>query len=323
MGAFKWITGLLGWASGGPIGALLGYFIGKVIEDGLDNARQLGGGSGWPGTGTNSGWPGTGTNSGWPGTGAGSGWPNGSQPGGRTWNNGSDSTWSRQSQTGSQYGGQYGRTAGAGYGAGTSQTHTGGYSTSEQRNSFMLSLLVLSSAVIRADGRLLQSELDYVKAFIRRNFGFVAENEAMNILNDLNAKQINIYEVGGQISQNMNYSQRLQLFHYLADLANADGEVCKQERDVLESIAAAIGITSSDAQSILAMFSQAQDSAYTVLEIEPTATDDEVKKAYRRLAMKYHPDKVSQLGPDVQEAAKAKFQKIQEAYEKIKKERGL
>lgn len=338
MGAFKWITGLLGWASGGPIGALLGYFIGKVIENGLDGLKQIGGDSGWPnGTGSQSGWPNTGgSNGGWNGNGG--GWTS------ETWTKTGDGPWTRSdgrtsqdgpwsgagtSQNGpwagagaGQAGSQYGRTAGSSQ-TGSQTRQPGGYSTNEQRNSFMLSLLVLSSAVIRADGRYLQPEFDYVKAFIRRNFGFVAENEAMNILNDLNAKQINIYEVGGQISQNMNYSQRLQLFHYLADLANADGEVCKQERDVLESIAAAIGITSSDAQSILAMFSQAQDSAYTVLEIEPTATDDEVKKAYRRLAMKYHPDKVSQLGPDVQEAAKVKFQKIQEAYEKIKKERGL
>lgn len=217
-------------------------------------------------------------------------------------------------------GSQSGPTGGTGgYGTG----RTGGYTATEQRNSFMVSLLVLSSAVIRADGKFLQSELDYVRRFIISNFGAQAESEGMRILNELNAKDIDIYSVGGQISRNMNYSQRLQLFHYLADLANADGNVCKQEKDVLEAIAAAIGLASSDAASILAMFSQAKESAYTVLEIEPSATDDEVKKAYRRLAMKYHPDKVSQLGPDVQKAAEAKFKKIQEAYETIKKERGI
>lgn len=206
---------------------------------------------------------------------------------------------------------------------GYSTSRPGGYTATEQRNSFMVSLLVLSSAVIRADGKFLQSELDYVRRFIISNFGAQAESEGMRILNELNAKDIDIYSVGNQISHNMNYSQRLQLFHYLADLANADGNVCKQEQDVLEAIAAAIGLASSDAASILAMFSQARESAYTVLEIEPSATDDEVKKAYRRLAMKYHPDKVSQLGPDVQKAAEAKFKKIQEAYETIKKERGI
>lgn len=206
---------------------------------------------------------------------------------------------------------------------GSTYRRPGTYSTSEQRNSFMVSLLVLSSAVIRADGKYLQEEYDYVRAFIRTNFGPQAEPEAMRILKELNGKEINIYNVGSQIAQNMNYSQRLQLFHYLADLANADGNVCKEERDVLTAIASAIRITSSDAESILAMFSKATESAYTVLEISPDATDEEVKKAYRSMAMKNHPDKVANLGPEVQKAAQEKFQKIQEAYETIKRERGM
>ena len=283
MSALKWITGLIGWASGGPIGALIGYFIGSAIESGIDGLKQIGGG-------------GSGTGGTWTRTGSGS-W---------TYTTGRTS--------------QSGNTAGP---YSSSTRSSGGYSTSEQRNSFMLSLLVLSSAVIRADNRFLQSEFDYVRAFIRRNFGSGAEEEAIRILNDLNHKEINIYSVGGQIQQNMNYSQRLQLYHYLADLANADGEFCEAERSVLQAIASALGITSTDAESILAMFSKACNSAYTVLEIQPSATDDEVKKAYRRLAMKYHPDKVSQLGSDVQEAAKAKFQAIQAAYEQIKRERGM
>lgn len=204
---------------------------------------------------------------------------------------------------------------------GTGRPYT--YSSTEQRNSFMVSLLVLSSAVIRADGRFLQSELDYVRLFVRRNFGESAEPEAMRILGELNSKEINVYSVGAQIAANMNYSQRLQLFHYLTDLANADGEVCRQELDVLQAIGASIRLTQADIDSVLAMFSRAKESAYTVLEISCTATNDEVKAAYRRLAMKNHPDKVAHLGPDVQRAAKEKFQKIQEAYETIKKERGM
>ena len=54
-----------------------------------------------------------------------------------------------------------------------------------------------------------------------------------------------------------------------------------------------------------------------------TATDEEVKKAYRRMAMKYHPDKVAQLGDEVQKAANEKFKKVQEAYEAIQKQRGM
>ena len=202
-------------------------------------------------------------------------------------------------------------------------SYRGGYGASEQRNSFLVSLLVLSSAVIRADGKTLQAELDYVKAFVRQNFGEAAVSEAMRILSGLSLQEVNVYSVGGQIAANMNYSQRLQLFHYLAGIANADGDFSASEKSVLEAIASAIRLNASDASSVIAMYYRDTTSAYAVLEISPSATDDEVKAAYRRMAMKNHPDKVASLGPDVQKAAEEKFRKIQEAYETIKKQRGI
>ena len=271
MGLLKWIGGYLGWVTGGPIGALIGYLLGKVFDNGLDSAR-IGGGQNY------------------------------------------DSGQSRST-------GGYNTTGRPGYSTGSRSS--GGYSAGEQRNSFLISLLVLSSAVIRADGRFLQSETEYVKGFVRRNFGDAAVSDAMRILDELNRKEINIYQVGAQIAANMNYSQRLQLFHYLVELANADGEVCKQEKSVLEAIASALSINSGDAASVIAMFYKDTDSAYAVLEISPSASDEEVKSAYRRMAMKNHPDKVASLGPDVQKAAEEKFRKIQEAYERIKKDRGM
>lgn len=291
MGAFKWIFGLIGWASGGPIGALIGVLLGGLVEGGADAIKQLGGGNIF-GNGTGDG---TG--------GFGNPWGNSQNTGGYNRNTGS-----------------YNQSSGT---TGGYTRQPGGYSASEQRNSFMVSLLVLSSAVIRADGKYLQSEYDYVRQYLRSNFGAEAEDEGMRILKELNLKEINVYSVGTQIKFYMNYSQRLQLFHYLADLANADGEFCDAEKSVLQAIASAIGINSSDAESILAMFSKAKESAYTILEISPSASVDEIKSAYRRLAMKYHPDKVATLGPDVQKAAEEKFRKIQEAYETIKKERGI
>ncbi|MBQ9410318.1 MAG: TerB family tellurite resistance protein [Bacteroidales bacterium] len=197
------------------------------------------------------------------------------------------------------------------------------FSAAEQRNSFLVSLLVLSSAVIRADGKVHQKELDTVRDFIRRNFGQEAVTEAMRILESLNARQVNIYEVGPQIATYMNYSQRLQLFHYLVQIAIADGEFAKSEKSVLEAIGSTIGLGNADINSVIAMFYKDASSAYTVLEISPNATDDEVRTAYRKMAMKNHPDKVATLGPDVQKAAAEKFRQVQEAYETIKKERGI
>ena len=203
----------------------------------------------------------------------------------------------------------------------TSRRNT--YNASEQRNSFLVSLLVLSAAVIKADGKTLQSELDYVKDFVRRSFGEAAVPQAMRMLDQLTRQEVNIYSVGPQIAQYMNYSQRLQLFHYLVQIAMADGHFDKKEKGVLEAIGATIGLGQADYASVIAMFYKDTDSAYTVLEISPSATDDEVRTAYRKMAMKNHPDKVATLGPDVQKAAAEKFRQVQEAYESIKKERGM
>ncbi|MBR5175290.1 MAG: TerB family tellurite resistance protein [Bacteroidales bacterium] len=258
MGTVRWIGGLLGWVTGGPIGALIGFLLGDAVENVIGMARQL-------------------------------------------------------------PGGDYTRTTNT-----TNTTNsTRGYTAGEQRNSFFISLLVLSSAVINADGRVRPAELQTVREFILRNFGEDAATEASGILDRLNLGQVNIYSVGPQIAANMNYSQRLQLFHYLVSIATADGEFNKSEKSVLETIASVIGLSSSDASSVISMYYKEEDSAYSVLEISPSATDDEVKAAYRRMAMKHHPDKVATLGPEVQKAAQEKFQKIQEAYETIKKQRGM
>ena len=237
---------------------------------------------------------------------------------------------SRQIGAGSndrQAGQQTGQSYGQGYGQRTTgQTGTGSsrrYSSTEQRNSFFVSLLILSSAVIKADGKVQQKELNYVRDFFRSNFGEDAANQAMQMLNQLNAQQVNIYSVGDQIASNMNYSQRLQLFQYLVQIALADGDFAASEKSVLEAIGSVIRLSSSDIASVIAMYYKEADAAYTILEISPSATDDEVRTAYRRMAMNYHPDRVATLGEDVQKAAEEKFKKVQEAYESIKKQRGM
>lgn len=197
------------------------------------------------------------------------------------------------------------------------------YSGNEQRNSFMISLLVLSAAVMKADGKVMRSELDYVKKFLRDNFGEEGAANALNVLKELLQKDYELSEVCIQIRQFTNISQRLQLFHYLAGIAKADGVVSNAELDVLKRISQFMGISDADADSVLGMFGTSIEDAYKVLEVSPEATDDEVRKAYRKMAMKHHPDKVESLGEDVRKAAEEKFNKIHEAYDQIKKERGI
>ena len=191
-----------------------------------------------------------------------------------------------------------------------------------QRNSFLMSLLVLSSAVIKADGKTTSEELATLRGFFARNFGANAAEEAEEIVKDLLKKDFNIYEVCGQIKSCMNYSQRLQLFHFLVSLGACDG-LQQREVDILEVIASYIGLTKADSDSIFAIFKPKNDANYKILGIDPSATDDEVKKAYRKMAVKYHPDKVATLGEDVQKAAEEKFKAVAQAYDAICKERGI
>ena len=191
-----------------------------------------------------------------------------------------------------------------------------------QRNSFLMSLLVLSAAVIKADGKTTAQELTTLREFFNRNFGPQAGAQAEDIVKDLVKKEFNIYDVCGQIRSSMDYSQRLQLYHFLVSLGACDG-LHQREIDILEVIASYIGLSKSDTDSIFAMFRPNNDSNYRILGIDPSATDEEVRKAYRKMAVMYHPDKVATLGEDIQKAAEEKFKAISQAYEAICKERGM
>jgi len=232
----KWVGGGLGFAFGGPIGALLGIALGSVF-DGMDSAKYA-----YRGT---------------------------------------------------------------------------------PRGDFAMSLLVLSAAVMKADQKVLRSELEYVRSFFIRQFGEQEGNQLVQMLREILKQEINIPEISSQVGQYMDYSSRLQILHYLFGIASADNAYHPDEVAVIERIAGYMGVSSSDFLSIKAMFVKNPSWAYDVLEITKDATNDEVKKSYRELAKKHHPDKVGHLGEDIHRAATEKFQKINAAYDEIKKQRGM
>ncbi len=242
----KWLGGGIGWAAGGPIGAILGFALGSMI-DGMQSGKYE--------------------------------YEPHKQP---NFN--------------------------------TPQTTP---------NDFILSLLILASAVMKSDQKILRSELDYVKRFLLQQFGADEAERQLLILRELLKKEYDLQQVGVQIKQYMEYPSRLQLMHFLFGLAAADSQVHAAELQLITRIAGILGIRNTDFESIKAMFVKDTTSAYRVLEITTDASDEELKKAYRRMALKYHPDRVAHLGDDVQKAANAKFQDLNASYEQIKKERGI
>ena len=192
-----------------------------------------------------------------------------------------------------------------------------------QRGDFVASLLVLTAAMMKADGKVMRSELDYVKRFLLNQFGEQASAQYLQHLKKLLDQDIPVTDVCHQIRDAMPHSDRLQLLHYLWGIAMADGHLDASELQLLEQIASQLRISQADFNSIKAMYVKDTESAYKILEIEKSASDEEVKKAYRKMAVKYHPDKVTHLGEEIKKSAEEKFKKLNEAYESIKKERGL
>lgn len=201
-----------------------------------------------------------------------------------------------------------------------------------QRNSFLFALLVLASYIIRADGKVMHSEMEFVRQMLRQNFGAQASMEGDNILRKLFDEQKRVGESAfkrtvadccQQIARNIDYSQRLQLLNFLVMIAQADGKLPQVEIVALKECAQWMQMSTDEVDSMLGMGKDDLASAYQVLGVSSHATDDEVKKAYRKLALEHHPDKVAALGEDIRQAAEKKFQKINEAKERIWKARGL
>ena len=188
---------------------------------------------------------------------------------------------------------------------------------------FAASLIVLSAAVMKADGRILKSELDYVKRFFVSNFGDAQADRYILTLREVLKQDVDARAVCRQIQGMMEHSKRLLLLQYMYGIAQADGNVDPSEVEVIRQIAGWMGISAKDSKSIEASFYTDVASHYAVLEISESATDSEVKKAFRRMAVKFHPDKVRDMGADYQKQARTRFDRITTAYEAIKKQRGI
>ena len=279
MGLTKWIFAGLGWVmgAGSPIGALLGYIIGNVIE----RRQDIGDGS-------------------------------------QDFSN-----------------------------------HRGPYRNTGTQDDVNIALIVLIAAVVKADGSVRRSELDYVKRFLLKNYGEEKGKQYLTMLRDLVKPErvIDIPAICYQIKQNTDYTTRYHMADFLFGLAVADNSYSQTENTIMREIANGLGINTRDYVSMYTRhigsrfgggsdssysggssysgssrstsYSQQRKDPYKVLGIESSATDEEVKKAYRRLAMKYHPDKVEGMGEEVKKNAEAQFREINEAYEQIKTARGM
>jgi len=192
-----------------------------------------------------------------------------------------------------------------------------------QAGDFMVSLLVLFAKVMKADGKLLKSELDYVKSFLKRNLSRQQAQVFIKMFQEILKQEYSTAEVCRQIQRSMDHPSRLELMHVLFGLSASDGEIHPEEVRVIHTISGYLNISNKDYESIKAIFIKDINSVYKILEIDSSASDNDVKKAYRKMAVKYHPDKVAHLGKEIQKTAEDKFKAVNDAYSEIKKQRKM
>ena len=198
------------------------------------------------------------------------------------------------------------------------------YRQQSSRFDIQTMLMALSASVMKADGKVLKIELDFVKRFFASQFGNRFTSEHLQILkNFLDSDKIPLQEICADIRTRMPSEVRVQLIHYLFSIAKADGDVAPAEMNIIQKIATMLGVSAVEFESVKNMFYRNVDSDYKILGVESNVTDEEVKKAYRKMAISFHPDKVATMGEEYQKGAKEKFQQIQDAYEAIKKRRGF
>ena len=193
-----------------------------------------------------------------------------------------------------------------------------GYSPKTRHGDFVISVLVLLAKVMKADGKLLKSELDYVKNFLIQQFGVLQAKELMMVFKDILDQEYPLRDVCRQIQRSMDHPSRLELIHILYGLSASDGDVHEKEVQVIQAIANYLNINKNDYESIKATFAKDKSAPYRILEIDEAANEEEVKKAFRKMANKYHPDKVSHLGKEMQDLAEEKFKAVNDAYQQIK-----
>jgi len=212
-----------------------------------------------------------------------------------------------------------------------SGNHHGPYRNTGTQNDINAALMVLIAAVMKADGQVKKSELSYVKRFLLQNYGEEGGKQMLKVLQQLVERDIPIDQVCLQIKVNTDYNTRYHMVDFLFGISGSDGEFHQTELNMLRLIAQYLGISQSDYISIherhvgygKSSYSSTRNTTYSrdpykVLGITKKATDDEVKKAYRRMAMKYHPDRVAGMSEEMQRNAAEQMKEINEAYEQIK-----
>ena len=186
---------------------------------------------------------------------------------------------------------------------------------------FQINLISILAYVAKADGHVDRREVDVILSFFRQSgFGPAQMQVIERTLNFAFTQDIHLETTCRNFRKASNYESSLMLLRVVYLVVMADQKVQREEKIAIDQIADYLGINNDDLEMLRAEFLKTDDKYYKLLGLESGVSIAEVKKAYRKLALQYHPDRVAHLGKEYAEIAEEKFKKINEAYGKVTKE---
>ena len=210
----------------------------------------------------------------------------------------------------------------------------------ESEYTYVWELLVFTAHIIKLGGGVSKKETTYVNKFLFREFGKRKQKKYVQIITGYINNGYNLNRAVKNMNTKCDMSEKLQLLHFLIKITVVDGFLAKSELQGLLDITTKLNLTYHQLNSILAMYNYTSEKeqqekkqykkrktvtresklnrALTILELNTSATNDEIKKAYRKLVVLHHPDKVMHLDKIQQKLSKEKFLKISDAYELLK-----
>lgn len=189
--------------------------------------------------------------------------------------------------------------------------------------SFSRALAILAAAVAQADGAVGEKEAYRVRRYFTERLGYQAAEEWVKIFDYQALQTVDLKGFCAGIKRELSYAVRLHLYAILGEIAGSDSKISDSEREVLEEIAEGLGLEAGDKTTIGGVSFTPEAGAYAVLGVKKSDRDTDIKSAYHRLVLQYHPDKVAHLGEKYVKIAEERFKRIQDAYDEIKQERGV
>ncbi len=187
---------------------------------------------------------------------------------------------------------------------------------------FEVNLIVLASHLIKIDGYVNNREIEFTKQFFNAHFNDAYAEKRAQIINHCLHKEYDLNIVCDQMRMYTSLSTRVQVVRFLFDLATSDGDLHEREQYFIFRIAGYLNVNDVEFRRLKKEhLEERPQSAYEVLGVRVEMSFEEIRTAYRKLVLKYHPDRNKNAGEQEKKELNRRFQLIQEAYKQIKEAR--